>query len=50
MSSKCIRDTVNKVKSKYQETDPFRLAAAMHILVQKMPHGKFSKLAVKDFA
>lgn len=39
MSSKCIRDTVNKVKSKYQETDPFRLAAAMHILVQKMPMG-----------
>ena len=41
MSSKCIRDTVNKVKSKYQETDPFRLAAAMHILVQKMPMGNF---------
>ena len=39
MSSKCIRDTVNKVKSKYQESDPFRLAAAMHILVQKMPMG-----------
>ena len=39
MSSKCIRDTVNKVKSKYQETDPYRLAAAMHILVQKMPMG-----------
>lgn len=49
MSSKCIRDTVNKVKSKYQETDPFRLAAAMHILVQKMPW-EILQLAVKDFA
>ena len=28
MSSKCIRDTVNKVKAKYQESDPYRLAAA----------------------
>ena len=33
MSSKCIRDTVNKVKAKYQESDPYRLAAAMHIIV-----------------
>ena len=33
MSSKCIRDTVNKVKTKYQESDPYRLAAAMHIIV-----------------
>ncbi len=34
MSSKCIRDTVNKVKTKYQESDPYRLAAAMHIIVK----------------
>jgi len=47
MSSKCIRDTVNKVKSKYQETDPFRLAAAMHI--RKCPW-EILQLAVKDFA
>ena len=32
MSSKYIRDTVNKVKAKYQESDPYRLAAAMHII------------------
>ena len=44
MSSKCIRDTVNKVKSKYQESDPFRLAAAMHILCSENAHGKFSNL------
>ena len=37
MSSRCIRDTVNKVKTKYQENDPFRLAAAMKIIVQKLP-------------
>lgn len=36
MSSKCIRDTVNKVKTKYQESDPYRLAAAMHIIVKKL--------------
>ena len=39
MSSKCIRDTVNKVKAKYQESDPYRLAAAMHIIVKKLPLG-----------
>ena len=39
MSSKCIRDTVNKVKTKYQESDPYRLAAAMHIIVKKLPLG-----------
>ena len=39
MSSKCIRDTVSKVKTKYQESDPYRLAAAMHIIVKKLPLG-----------
>ena len=39
MSSKCIRDTVNKVKAKYRESDPYRLAAAMHIIVKKLPLG-----------
>ena len=34
MSSKCIRDTVNKVKMKYQESAPFRLAVAMKIIVK----------------
>ena len=36
---KCIIDTVNKVKTKYQESDPYRLAAAMHIIVKKLPLG-----------
>ena len=38
MSSKCIRDTVNKVKAKYQESDPYRLAAAMHFLTIRKYH------------
>ena len=42
MSSKCIRDTVNKVKMKYQESDPFRLAAAMKIIVKRIPLGTAS--------
>ena len=42
MSSKCIRDTVNKVKMKYQESDPFRLAVAMKIIVKRIPLGTAS--------
>lgn len=39
MSSNCIRDTVNKIKLKYHESDPYRLAAAMKIIIQKLSLG-----------
>ena len=39
MSSKCIRDTVNKVNQNIRKPTLSAFAAAMHILVQKMPMG-----------
>ena len=36
------QSTVNKAKMKYQESDPFRLAAAMKIIVKRIPLGTAS--------
>lgn len=49
MTIQSISEEVRRIQKKYGESDPFRLAQAMKIIVVLKPMGRDIKGAAKDF-